>query len=243
MSDTTSKDITWTPVLERYFKATAEKSEGLAWIHDQAEQLFNWRRVFIELPVIIGSGAIAFLNGASSSIFDDAKLSSVYLGIASFAVGTINTIGSYYGFAKRAEGHRIAALSYSKLNRFLAIEMSLPRDERMRPGDLLKMVKQEIDRLNETSPAVPLSIRSLYKSRFSTLPIAKPEISNGLHAVEIYDENAPFQRSESFAVPPTPIQVLSPEPAARQRAVHRAELPPPASSELSSLSPPPPETA
>ena len=191
MSESTTsvdmKEVSWTPVLEKYFAETAEKSDGLAWMHGESELIYNRRRTFIDLPVIVGSGAIAFLNAGSGSLFgSDPTMASIALGIGSLFVGTINTLGSYFAWAKRAEGHRIAALSYAKQSRFLRVEMGLPRDERMRPGDLLKMIKNETDRLAETAPAVPPSIRDKFKARFKTATVAKPEIANGLHPVTVY---------------------------------------------------------
>jgi hypothetical protein len=190
MSDSVSSDISWTPVLEKYFAETGEKSEGLAWMHGESELIFTSKRTWIDLPVIIGSGVVGFLNAASSSLFSDPMIASVALGVGSLVIGTLNTLGSYYGFARRAEGHRIAALSYSKLSRFLRVEMGLPRDERMRPGDLLKMVKTETDRLAETAPAVPPEIRDLFRKRFKADTVAKPEIANGLHPVSVFVESS-----------------------------------------------------
>ena len=188
MSESIATDVSWTGVLEKYFAETAEKSEGLSWMHGEAELIYSSKRTWIELPVIIGSGIVGFLNAASSSLFSDAMIASVALGVGSLAIGTLNTISSYYGFARRAEGHRIASLSYAKLNRFLRIEMGLPRDERMRPGDLLKMVKTETDRLAETAPAVPPEIRDLFRQRFKDAPISKPTGTNGIHPIVVYEE-------------------------------------------------------
>jgi hypothetical protein len=188
MSDSVTADISWTPVLEKYFAETGEKSEGLAWMHGESELLYTSKRTWIDLPVIIGSGIVGFLNAASSSLFSDPVIASVALGVGSLVIGTLNTLGSYFGFARRAEGHRIAALSYHKMNRFLRVEMGLPRDERMRPGDLLKMVKTETDRLAETAPAVPPEVRDLFRKRFKAETVAKPPEVNGLHHVEVFAE-------------------------------------------------------
>jgi hypothetical protein len=188
MSDSVTADISWTPVLEKYFAETGEKSEGLAWMHGESELLYTSKRTWIDLPVIIGSGIVGFLNAASSSLFSDPVIASVALGVGSLVIGTMNTLGSYFGFARRAEGHRIAALSYHKLSRFLRVEMGLPRDERMRPGDLLKMIKTETDRLAETAPAVPPEVRDLFRKRFKAETVAKPPEVNGLHHVEVFVE-------------------------------------------------------
>ncbi len=194
----TDKEVSWTPVLERFFAESAEKADGLAWMHGEAELIYARRRTWIDLPVILGSGAIAFLNAGSSSLFEDTKMASISLGIGSLVVGTINTLGSYFSWAKRAEGHRIAALSYAKQGRFLRVEMGLPRDERMRPGDLLKTVKNEIDRLAETAPAVPTEVRQKFKVRFKSATIAKPEVANGIHEAVIYVNQTPTSQVEEI---------------------------------------------
>jgi len=205
MSETAIENITWTHTLEKYFAETAEKSEGMVVMHSEAELEYNRLCTFIDLPVIIGSGIIAFLNAGSSALFEnEAKTSSVALGIGSLAVGILNTLGSYYSFSKSAEGHRIAAISHKKLNHFLRIEMGLPRAERMRPGDLLKLTRNEIDRLAETSPPIPQKIRDAFRSRYGKEPVAKPEISNGLHPVTVYQDPPSRQGSLFSAVPTSP---------------------------------------
>lgn len=182
-----SKDIHWTERLEEYFVTTGEKANCLAWVHKKSEELFSVRKTFIDLPVIVGSGVIAFLNAGSQSMFEDARISSIALGVGSLVVGILNTMGTYFGWAKRAEGHRISAINYAKLYRFIAVELALPRDERMTPRDFLKMVKDNYDRLQEISPLVPPSVIHKFQRRFKKVnDIAKPEEANGLHKIEVY---------------------------------------------------------
>jgi hypothetical protein len=104
----------------------------------------------------------------------------------SLFTGVLSTIGTFFSFSKKAEVHRIASIQYSKLGRFLAIELTLPRNERIRACDLLKITKEHIERLMETSPPVPASIISEFNHKFKDpRGVAKPAIVNGLHKVEI----------------------------------------------------------
>ena len=184
-----SASISWTTTLEEYFASTGEKAAGLAWVHKKAEAMYSNRKTYIDLPVIIGSGVIAFLNAGSQSLFEDAKISSVALGIGSLFMGILYSIGTYFGWAKRAEGHRISAIHYAKLYRFITVELSLPRQERMSPHDLLKYVKDQYDRLAEISPMVPEIIIDDFKRKFKNQKdISKPEEANGLHKIDIYKD-------------------------------------------------------
>jgi len=186
-SQSGAAEIHWTVKLEEYFASTGEKAHCLSWVHKQSEALYSSRRNWIDLPVIVGSGVIAFLNAGSSSMFEDPKVSSVALGVGSLFVGVLNTLGSYFGWAKRAEGHRISAIHYSKLYRFITVELSLPREERMNPHDFLKYVKDQYDRLQEISPMVPQQVIHEFQKKFKDeKEISKPEEANGLEKITIY---------------------------------------------------------
>lgn len=201
-----STNIHWTERLEEYFVSTGEKANCLAWVHKKCEGLYSTRKTFIDLPVIVGSGAIAFLNAGSQSMFDDARISSIALGIGSLVVGILNTMGTYFGWAKRAEGHRISAIHYAKLYRFIAVEMALPRDERMSPNNLLKMVKDQYDRLAEISPMIPASIIHKFQRRFKKVTdIHKPEEANGLHKIKVYRVPGDDVRSPDIQVKIGPV--------------------------------------
>ena len=116
------------------------------------------------------------------------QISSVALGIGSLIVGILNTMGTYFGWAKRAEGHRLSAIHYAKLYRFIAVELSLPREERMGPQEFLRYVKDQYDRLAETSPLVPPTILHKFARRFTKKypDVAKPEEANGLEKIKVY---------------------------------------------------------
>ncbi len=202
MGETSSTEIStnihWTEKLEEYFASTGEKAHCLGWVHKQSEAMYSTRRTFIDLPVIVGSGVIAFLNAGSQSMFEDQRIANISLGIGSLIVGVLNTMGTYFGWAKRAEGHRISAIHYAKLYRFIAVEMSLPRDERMSPHDLLKYVKDQYDRLAEISPLVPTAIIHKFQRRFKKYTdISRPEEANGLEKISVYKPSAADEADET----------------------------------------------
>jgi hypothetical protein len=184
-------NVTWTVVLEDYFAQTGEKANGLAIMHKRAESIFTRRKTYIDLPVIVGSGAVAFLNAGSSSLFTDHQLAATALGVGSLVIGVLNTIGTYFGWAKRAEGHRMSGIHYAKLYRFINVELRLPREQRMQPGDFLKYVKDQYDRLAELSPLIPGSVTSSFAHQMEKYKdISKPEETNGLNKINIFVDSA-----------------------------------------------------
>jgi hypothetical protein len=188
MSETAADiPIQWHTSLEEYFASTGEKANCLAWCHKKAEALYSVRRTWIDLPVIVISAVTGFLSAGSTSLFDDPKASSVALGVASLFVSVLNTAGSYFGWSKRAEGHRISAIHYSKLYRGLMVELGLPREERQPPAALLKSVRDQYDRLQEISPLLPPEVIKEFQTRFASYKdISKPEETNGLEHITIY---------------------------------------------------------
>jgi len=183
-------EVTWNARLEAYFAASGEKAHALSMLHKRAESVYSYRRTLIDLPVIVGSGVIGFLNAGSQSMFSDPMISSVALGVGSLVVGILQTINTYFAWAKRAEGHRIASIQYGKLYRYLSIEMALPREERKPPSDLLSHTRETFDRLTEISPLLPDSVVKEFKVKFKDYTnVARPEETNGLEKIEVYVDN------------------------------------------------------
>jgi hypothetical protein len=197
-------DITWNERLEEYFIEQGEQAHGLCILHKNAEALYSHRKTMIEIPVIVISSITGFLSVGSTSMFSgQEQASSVSLGILSLLVSVFQTIGTYFGWSKRAEGHRISSIQYARLHRHLKIEMGLPRDQRQPATELLKYVKDTIDRLQEISPLLPSLVIQNYKKEFGSIKdIQHPAETNGLEKIVVYTEN-PMRRVESVADTPT----------------------------------------
>lgn len=191
-TDQGHSNVSWTRKLEDYFSSTGERAHCLSWAHQRAEGLYAYRRTFIDLPVIVLSGVTGFMSVGSTTMFEgNEKLASVALGAVSLFVGLLNTAGAYFAWAKKSEAHRIAALQYSKLYRFIAVELALPREERTAPAEFLKYCKEQYDRLSEISPPLPEITVNEFKSRFKggdLKDISVPEQMNGLEPIYVYSE-------------------------------------------------------
>ena len=117
------------------------------------------------------------------------ELASIVLGCMSLFVSMLQAVESFFQWSKRAENHRLSGISYAKLNRFIAVQMRLPQKERIRATDFLTMVKDNYDRLQETSPAFPPQVVDNFKKRFAINKykhISFPPEANGLEEIIIY---------------------------------------------------------
>ena len=181
-------DIEWSSQLEDILAKEGERCSGLSWLHTRAETLTSKYNAFVQVPVIILSTLAGTASVGSSTLFDgDTKSSSIVIGLVSIGVGILNTLGGFFAFAKRSEAHRIAHLNYSKLASKISIELSLPRNERMKAESLLTYVRETMERLAETTPNCPRGIIDDFNKKYKEEKlIALPTEVNGIHKIKIY---------------------------------------------------------
>ena len=95
----------------------------------------------------------------------------------------------------------MSSIQYLKLSKFIGVEMSLPQKERMRAKDILKVVRDQSERLMEISPAIPDSLKREFQHKFHDTKCAVPEIANGLHKIQINDYLSPPNTAEPTPAP------------------------------------------
>jgi hypothetical protein len=213
-SDEDTRVITWNEKLEEYFASTGEKAHCLGWLHKKAEAAFSKKTTFIDLPVIVLSTLIGATSIGSKGLFGESEIAPVALGIVSIFVSILNTVGTYFSWSRRAEAHRISYIQYSRMYRHISVEMSLPRNERTEPSELLRYVRVEYDRLSEISPLIPPPIIKEFNLRFGKeKEISQPEEVNGLEKIEVYVPPTITALVQTLDEEPPPPPPPSPEPA------------------------------
>jgi len=198
-------DIEWTENLEAYFKSVGERCYGLSWLHKQSEARYASLRNYTDLPVIILGVLNAAASVGSGTLFSDPKWASIGVGAVALIGSIISAVSAYFKWAARAEGHRIAAIQYGKLNRWISVQMRLPREERLVALECLRYCKQEYDRLQEGSPLVPPEVVREFQRRFNDVKygtISKPTETNGLEAIDVFIEPIETASRGSLQVPP-----------------------------------------
>jgi hypothetical protein len=192
--DIGNHSITWSEELEQYFRDIGEKSYCYSILHKNSETKFTRLTTFIDIPVIVLSSVLGTLSIGNSSVFGEKneKDASLFIGVGSIFVSVLNTIGTYFSYSKRAENHRLCSLNYNKLYRFLSIEMSLTREERINPKDLLKITREQYERLMNDSPLLSVNIINEFKSKYKDKKyedINKPSECNGLERIVINNKS------------------------------------------------------
>jgi hypothetical protein len=189
----TDHDITWNAALEKLLAEEGEKALGSSWIHNRCESYYAARNQYITIPCVVLSTLSGAASVGSQTMFSDGKTSSLAIGAVSILVGILQTLGSFWGFAKLQEAHRNADIQWAKLHRFISVEMTLPRNERIQAKDMLKIVRENIERLSETSPQAPENLIKEFQDKFSSkyADVAVPDAANGLKKVVINSPDHP----------------------------------------------------
>lgn len=191
----TDRDLHWNSQLEEVIARSGEECRGYAWIHQKSEVIYSRYESLVSIPVIVLSTVGGFLSASSGSVLPSTPEMNMVFGGISVAVGILQTLNSKFGWAKRAEGHRVAYLSYSEMFNFIDVELKLQRSERMNPEDLIKMVRETMKRLASTSPPMPESVLKRFKKQFESEHVSKPAEANGLVKITIYSEENKTPRS------------------------------------------------
>ena len=150
----------WHAQQEDILKSWSEQASCYRWMHERAYQDYNKKNMRFAIPVIIISTITGTANFAQGSFPEGVKTwAPLLIGTLNLAAGLVTTIGQFLRVSELLEGHRAASLAYAKLSRSIAVELSLPADERSMPGiDYIKQCRTDIDRLIEQSPPVPPEI-------------------------------------------------------------------------------------
>ena len=137
---------------------------------------------------------------------------SAGVGTLNIACGILGTILAFLKYAEIYEGHRIAALAWSKLSRNIEIELSLQDRKRKPCRDFLKVCRAEYDNLLESSPNIDLDIIGMFNKKFDgKYPnVRKPIICNGLKEIKPYKSE--YENEPSAEPEPEPEPESEPEP-------------------------------
>jgi len=179
------KKLHWSDQLEVLLGQEGEKCLSYNWLHREAQKKYDFHNQILTIPSIILGTVNGSISVGSNAVFGTWSGASVVIGFIGILTAILNTLNSFFNNAKRAESHRISALSYEKINRLIMIELALCRSERLSPDQLINAIKSDFDKLNDIAPIIPDDLIFKYKSLYKDIDISKPSICNGLDRILI----------------------------------------------------------
>ena len=183
--------VEWTTEHEQILIEWADKAMCYRWLHSKANALYSTLNAWYTIPVII----ISTLTGTASFAQERVPLnyqSYFIMAVGGFNLlaGIISTIQQFLKITQLNEAHRVSTIAWDKFYRNIKIELAKHPSERLEPKQILKMSKEEFDRLIETSPNIPEKIIKQFKVKFKKQvvfdKIVKPEICDILIPTDEY---------------------------------------------------------
>lgn len=164
----TPPHIDWSPQHEAILIEWADKATCYKWLHEKTHREFSKKNRWFTIPVIIMSTITGTANFAQD------RFPPEYLNLATMAIGSINliagiltTVQQFLKISELNESHRVSSISWGKFYRNIKVELAKSPIERTPVSQMIKVSKEEFDRLIETSQSIPKHIVKLFKTTFS----------------------------------------------------------------------------
>ena len=179
------------PEEEELLRECADKAQCYRIMHTWDYNDYRIQAMWFTIPVIILSTLTGTANFAQSSFPDEViDYAPMMIGSINIVAGIVTTISQFLRVNELQEGHRVASLSWGKYSRNLKYELSRHPRDRTPITEMMKISKQEFDRLMETSPPITEKTINKFTNKFKDREdIIKPEICDGLQQTKIYDSN------------------------------------------------------
>jgi hypothetical protein len=147
--------------------------------------MYSSLNAWYTVPVIIISTLTGTANFAQDRVPANYQgVFVMFVGAFNILAGIISTIQQFLKITQLNESHRVSSIAWDKFYRNIKIELAKHPNERMHAVQMIKMSKEEYDRLMETSPNIPAEIILMFKTSFQNSEnyddIVKPEICDVL---------------------------------------------------------------
>jgi len=188
---TKSSPKNWVHQHERILKEWGEIARSYKYLHDSAQRTFYRQNLGFSLPVIVISTVTGTASFALSS-FPAAWQSWAppIIGSLNLCGGLISTVAQFLRVSELLAEHKTAAINFGKFSRSIAVELSLPIEQREMSGfDFIMKSKNTLNTLLEQSPSIPEALTNKFMHQFKTDDsFTKPDLMS-VRPVEIYNDH------------------------------------------------------
>ena len=183
----TTSVLEWHPQEEKILAHWSEQATSYRYLHDRAYKAYKTKNMCFTLPVIILSTIAGTANFSQGTFPEEFRqMVAISTGFLNLTAGLITTISHFLQVGELMEMHRSSSVEFGKLGRNIAVELSLPTQERTDSGrDFVQRCRVELDRLYEKAPSIPMVHLHHFRERFQGKSFRKPDIMD-IQNVEIF---------------------------------------------------------
>ena len=174
--------VVWTPDHEKILIEWADKALCYKWLHEKSHMSYSHKNTWFTIPVIIMSTLTGTANFAQDRVpAEYVNAYTIGVGAVNILAGILTTIQQFLKISELNESHRVSSISWGKFYRNIKVELAKSPSERCPVLQLLKMSKDEYDRLIETSHSISPKIIQQFKDTFSGGEIKYDNLGQPLH--------------------------------------------------------------
>ena len=176
---------TWNTNMEFLIKSWGEKAAGLRYLHDNAAGRWRGFSNRLSLASIVIGVLSSGVSLVSTSIEDEESKNAVLYAVG--GVGLVCTflqsLKKFYNSEEKAADHNAVARQFGGFYRYIVLQMSLSREDRLPSDQLSEWVNKEYERMQQE--ARPLSGEDIqkFKKNFSNSTQAVPDVCETEHII------------------------------------------------------------
>lgn len=179
----------WNENMENLMKMWGEKSAGLRFMHDNAAG--SWKK-FSNTLTLWSIGITTVASGASliaASISEEEAKNIVLYAVGGIGVvsGLLQSLKKFYNAEEKSADHLAISKQFSSYYRYITLQMTLSREERMSSNQLSEFAFKEFDRLQQDAPPLNNKQIKLFYNKYGNSEQAIPDICEKEHIIKIYN--------------------------------------------------------
>lgn len=187
--------VEWSIEQENLLVEWCDIAQCYRWLNSSSHRTYTKLHEWYTIPTIIlstltGTASFAQLSFPLGVI----NYSPYIIGSVTIFVGVLTTIQQYQKITEFKENYRISAILWDKYQRNIRIELSRAPDERMDARNFLKLCRNELDHLMETTPLITQRTIKKFQIKFKGEPgtperkiyddLKKPDILGAIISAE-----------------------------------------------------------
>ena len=178
----------WNSNMESLMKSWGEKAAGLRFMHSAAAG--GWKSFSNHLTLTsIGVTTLASAVSLVAASIDDQEAKNVVLyvvGAVGIGSSLLQSLKKFYNAEEKAAEHAAISKQFGSFYRYVTLQMTLSREDRLPSDQLSEYSLKEYERLQQDAPPLGGAPIKLYKDKFKHSPQAVPDVCEETFEIKIY---------------------------------------------------------
>jgi len=181
----------WSDHMEDLMKGWGEKAAGLRFMHSDASGY--WRGLSNKLTIIgIGITTVASTASLTTASIDEPNVKNTIM----YVVGGIGVVATFaqslkkfYNAEEKAAEHGAVSKQFGSFYRYMTLQMSMAREDRVPADELSNWALKEYERLQQDAPPLRRKTIESFNRKFKSSSQAVPDVCEDEFIITVFKEN------------------------------------------------------